>query len=331
MESRAHFALIGVFVLIAFTVFVGFIAWFSKAEFDQQYELYHVSFPGAVRGVNAGTEVRFNGLRFGEVTRLRLDRTASNTVIVEVRVNAGYPITTDSHAQLEPSGLTGLNYIQLFEGESGILMTESEQETPYVLPGRMSQIESFIDGGGSVITAAQNALGRINTVLTPEAIDDFHEILANLNQLTHNLSEVEIEPTVLNDALIAIEIAAKDVSLAAEAVDVAADDFDALVTGEVKVALNRAVVSMGELDKTINAFEGTANAFTGTAGDVSQLSVDFSDAVNRLSNSGITDLEETADMMRELVASLNRVVESVERDPVGFISGGVKETVELPE
>ena len=331
MESRAHFALIGVFVLIAFAFFIGFIAWFSKAEFDQQYELYHVSFPGAVRGVNAGTEVRFNGLRFGEVTRLRLDRTASNTVIVELRVNSGYPITTDSYAQLEPSGLTGLNYIQLFEGESGILMTDSDEEYPYVLPGRMSQIETFIDGGGSVITAAQNALGRINAVLTPDAIADFHDILANVNQLTKNLSEVEIEPGLLNSTLVAIEQAANDVSLAAEAVDVAADDFDALVTGEVKTALNRAVVSMGELDQTINAFEGTANAFTTTAKDASQLSVDFSDAINRLSNSGITDLEETADMMRELVESLNSVVESVEQDPVGFLSGGVKETVELPQ
>jgi len=331
MESRAHFALIGVFVLIAFSVFVGFIAWFSKAEFDQQYEFYNVTFPGAVRGVNAGTEVRFNGLRFGEVVDLRLDRSASNTVIVEVRVNSGYPITTDSYAQLEPSGLTGLNYIQLFEGDSGVLMTESDATSPYILPGRMSQIETFIDGGGSMIAAAQNALNRINTVLTTDAIDDFHGILANLNELTNNLSKVEIEPEILNNTLSGILVAADDVALAAQAVDVAADDFDLLVTGDIKVALSRAIVSMGELDKTINAFEGTANAFTVTANDVSRLSVDSSDAINRLSNSGITDLEETADMMRELVESLNRVVESVERDPVGFISGGKKQTVELPE
>ena len=331
MESRAHFALIGVFVMAAVIAVVGFIAWFSKAEFDQQFELYHVSFPGPVRGVDKGTEVRFNGLRFGEVARLRLDRSASNTVIVELRVNAGYPITTDSYAQLEPSGLTGLNYIQLFEGESGQLMIDSHQESPYVLPGRMSQIETFLDGGGSIITGAQSALGRVNAVLTPEAIQDFHDILSNVNTLTKNLSEVELDRDTVNRALKAFEVAANDVSLAAEAVDVAADDFDALVTGEVKTALGRAVISMGELDKTINAFEGTANAFTATAGDVSQLSVDFGDAINRLSNSGITDLEETADMLRELVSSLNRVVESVERDPVGFISGGNKETVELPQ
>lgn len=331
MESRAHFALIGAFVLIAVAIFIGFIAWFSKAEFDQQYELYHVSFPGPVRGVDAGTEVRFNGLRFGEVARLRLDPKAANTVIVELRVNAGFPITTDSYAQLEPSGLTGLNYIQIFEGESGQLMTKSEFKPPYNLPGRMSQIETFLDDGGSVIQGAQRAIARVNAVLTPEAIDDFHGILENLNVVTKKLSEAELEPDLLNRVLRSFEKAAIDVSDAADAVEVAGDDFDALVQTEVKVFLDRAILSMTELDQTLNAFEKTANAFEGTAGSATQVAVDVSDAINRLSNSGLTDLEETADMLRELVESLNRVVEDIEQNPVGFIGGETRETVELPQ
>ena len=89
MESRAHFALIGVFVMLSVIAMIGFIGWYSKAEFDQQYETYLVQFQGAVRGVNKGTEVRFNGLRFGEVVDLTLDPDEANTVIVKVRVTAG--------------------------------------------------------------------------------------------------------------------------------------------------------------------------------------------------------------------------------------------------
>jgi len=324
MESRAHFALIGVFVLLAVAAIIGFIAWFSKAEFDQQYELYEVSFPGPVRGVDSGTEVRFNGLRVGEVTKLRLDRRAANTVIVALRVTAGFPVTTDSYAQLEPSGLTGLNYIQIFEGESGVLMTESEFNSPYQLPGRMSQIETFLDDGGSVIQGAQRAIARVNAVLTPEAIQDFHEILENVNTLTKTLSEVEIEPGLLNRVLLSFEKAAKDVSLAADAVDIAADDFDILLKDDAKLLIDRALISMGEVDQTLNAFEGFA-------GQGTQVAVDLSDAINRLSNSGLTDLEETADMLRRLVESLNRVVEDIERNPAQFIAGKEIETVELPQ
>jgi phospholipid/cholesterol/gamma-HCH transport system substrate-binding protein len=324
MESRAHFALIGVFVLLAVAMIIGFIAWFSKAEFDQQYELYEVSFPGPVRGVNAGTEVRFNGLRLGEVTKLRLDPKATNTVLVDLRITAGYPVTTDSYAQLEPSGLTGLNYIQIFQGESGVLMTESEFTSPYSLPGRMSQIETFLDDGGSVIQGAQRAIARVNAVLTPDAIQDFHDILENINVLSKNLSETDIDTELVNEVLLSFKTAADDVSEAALAVDKAADDFDILVQDDVKVFLDRAIVSMTEVDETLNAFESFA-------GEGSQVAINMSDAINRLSNSGLTDLEETADMLRRLVESLNRVVDEIEQNPAQFIAGKEIEAVELPQ
>ena len=49
------------------------------------------------------------------------------------------------------------------------------------------------------------------------------------------------------------------------------DDFDLLVQEDVKVFLDRAIVSMGEVDQTLNAFEGTAN-------NASTVAVDLSDA-----------------------------------------------------
>ena len=324
MESRAHYALIGVFVMISVIAMIGFIGWYSKAEFDQQYEIYVVQFPGAVRGVNKGTEVRFNGLRFGEVIDLTLDDDAANTVNVKVRVTANYPITTDSYAQLEPSGLTGLNYIQIFEGETDELMVESGASSPYDLPGRMSQIETFLDDGGSVIVSAQKAIAGVNSVLTPDAINDFHQILSNVNVLTKNLSETNVESDLISGVLTSLKVAADDVSAAAQAVDVAADDFDVLVKEDMKVLFAAAIVSMTQLNQTLSAFEGTA-------GDASTVAVDLSDAINRLSNSGLTDLEETANLLLELVQNLNNVVEAVEQSPLEFISGETRETVELPQ
>ena len=148
--------------------------------------------------------------------------------------------------------------------------------------------------------------------------------MSNVDVLTNSLSESELEPDLVNRVLKLFVIAAEDVSEAALAVDVAADDFDVLVTKDIKIILDRALISMGELDQTMNAFEGTA-------GNASRVAVDVSDAINRLSNSGLTDLEETADMLRELVESLNNVIESIEQNPVGFIGGKTRETVELPQ
>ncbi|MEP6342265.1 MAG: MlaD family protein [Maricaulaceae bacterium] len=310
--------------MLSFIAMIGFIGWYSKAEFDQQYEFYDVRFSGPVRGVNKGTEVRFNGLRFGEVVDLTLDSEAANTVIVQLRVTANYPITTDSFAQLEPSGLTGLNYIQIFEGESNVLMAKSGATSPYSLPGRMSQIETFLDDGGSVIVGAQKAIARVNAVLTPEAINDFHETLSNINILTKKLSDSELDPELVNSVLKSFEIAADEVTKAANEVDTAAADFDKFVLEDLNIFLTRAAITMDELDQTLNAFEVTA-------GDASTVAIDLSDALNRISNSGLTDLEESASMVRDLVESLNRVIESLEQNPIEFISGEKRETVELPQ
>jgi len=65
MENKANFALIGLFVLLAFAMSLCFIVWLSGAKFDQKFDEYEVSFQGAVRGLSQGSEVRFNGLKVG--------------------------------------------------------------------------------------------------------------------------------------------------------------------------------------------------------------------------------------------------------------------------
>jgi len=182
----------------------------------------------------------------------------------------------------------------------------------------------LLGGGGSVIEAAQSALARVNTVMSEQGIADFHDILSNVNQITGNLRDLDIDPELVEKTLIAIEQAAKDVSTAALAVDVAAKDFDALVQNDVKSALARAEISMSELDKALGSI-GTAADGTG------DLITDGRDAINRLSNSGLTDMEETIDGIRRVVESLARVADSLEQNPTAFIAGTQKETVELPQ
>jgi len=115
MESKANYALVGVFVLAVLAAVLSFVLWFSNAQFDQQYDDYEVVFQGAVRGLSQGSEVRFNGLPVGEVTGLGLDANNSNAVIAKIQVQANTPVHIDSTAQLEPQGLRGLNYMKVFK------------------------------------------------------------------------------------------------------------------------------------------------------------------------------------------------------------------------
>jgi len=325
MENKAHYALIGTFVLIALFAVIAFVAWLSNAQLDQQFDEYEISFQGGVQGMSQGTEVRFNGLKVGDVTRLRIDPNDTNAVLVDIQVETDTPIDTKSIGRMEPLGLTGLNYIQIIPGGEGFpLIKELPGKGPYRLVGEASRIEVLLGGGGSVIEAAQSALARVNTVMSEQGIADFHDILSNISQITGNIRDLDVDPALIERTLVAIEQAAKDVSVAAMAVDVTAKDFDALVQNDVKSALARAEISMGELDKALGSI-GTAADGTG------DLITDGRDAINRLSNSGLTDMEETIDGIRRVVESLARVADSLEQNPTAFIAGTQKETVELPQ
>ena len=325
MENKAHYALIGTFVLLALFAVIGFVAWLSNAQLDQQFDEYEVSFQGGIQGMSQGSEVRFNGLKVGDVTRLRIDPNDTNAVLVDIQVEADTPIDTKSVGRMEPLGLTGLNYIQIIPGGAGFpLIKELPGKGPYRLVGEASRIDALLGGGGTVIEAAQSALARVNTVMSQDAIADFHDILSNINQITANLRDLDVDPELIERTLLAFEQAGKDVSAAALAVDVAADDFDALIQKDIKAILARSEISMGELDKALGSI-GTAADGTG------DLITDGRDAINRLSNSGLTDMEETIDGIRRVVESLARVADSLEQNPTAFLAGTEKETVELPQ
>jgi len=319
MESKAHYALIGTFVLLFLIAFVSFLAWFSNAQFDQQFDEYEVVFNGPVRGLSQGSEVRFNGLKVGDITGLRLDSQDSNSVIADIQVNS------KSYARLEPLGLTGLNYIQVFSGgENYPLLKDLPGKGPYRIRGEMSQLDSFLDEGGTVIEQASSALGRVNTAFDEEAIANLQGILSNVNTFTAKLAEAEINEDAIADVLTAFERAANRVAETAITVDVTAQDFDALVKDDVKPLMAQAEITLRNVDAALAEYEELAN-------DGSDLAIDARDAINRLSNSGVADLEETTDQLRRLIVTLNRVADGLERNPGQFLAGEERQTMELPQ
>lgn len=325
MENKAHYALIGFFVLMSFLAVVAFILWLSNAQLDQQFDDYEVSFNGPVRGLSQGSEVRFNGLKVGEVTRLSLDPGDANTVIADIQVEAQTPVDTKSYARLEPLGLTGLSYIQIFSGgEDFPLLNDLPGRGPKRIPGQMSQLDTFLDGGGSVIEDASAALKRVNAVLATDAIANFHKILKNIENITANIDTSELDMAEVNKAIIAIREAAEAITVTANDITQTSGSVNEVVQNDIKSLLAKAEESLVTID-------GAVGTIDGLAGGGSELVTDARDAINRLSNSGLTDLEETVDAIRRLVQTLGRVADSLEQNPAQFIVGTERETVELPQ
>jgi len=119
VETRANYALIGLFTLTVIAGAFGFVWWFAGSQSAGERASYRVVFSGSVSGLSTGSIVLFNGLRVGEVTDVSLLPEDPRRVVAVVQVAPTTPVRTDTRARLEYQGLTGVASVQLNGGEPG--------------------------------------------------------------------------------------------------------------------------------------------------------------------------------------------------------------------
>jgi len=321
MENKAHYALIGTFVLLAVMASVFFATWLSGRQFDQAYDEYTVAFTGPVRGLSKGSEVRLNGLIVGEVSKLSFDEGNPNLVFVTVQVIDGAPIFQDGFAQLEPLGLTGLNYVQIYPGTASLSMIDPEVER---LPGKMSQFDTLIEGGGNIIDGTSLAIQKVNILMNEQTIEDLQAILRNLNTMSENFKDADVDTKLIEDAIKAWEQAGKDTSLAAKSVQATSDELNEFIENDMAATFAKATTTIETANQTLQDFSTLAR-------DVSVTAQDIRDSINRLSSSGLADLEETTDALSELMITLSNIADQLERSPAQFLAGEEQEVMELPQ
>ena len=111
METRANYALIGAFVLMAVAAVVGFALWLGSSQFNRDYAIYDVVFPGPV-SLEEGSSVRYIGIKVGEVETVRIDRRDASMVRARLRGDRTTPVKSDSTAIIDFAGSTGVTFEQ---------------------------------------------------------------------------------------------------------------------------------------------------------------------------------------------------------------------------
>src|ERR1700724_736070 len=116
METRANYALIGVFTLAVIAAAFGFVLWFSGAEKPGGRTTYKIIFTGSISGLSEGGFVLFNGVRVGTITKIDLLQQDPSRVYALIEVDAKAPVRADTKARLEYTGLTGVASVALTGG-----------------------------------------------------------------------------------------------------------------------------------------------------------------------------------------------------------------------
>jgi len=180
METRARYALIGLFILAVIVASFGFVYWIENKGGFGKRDVYQVRFQSSVSGLLPGSAVLFNGLRVGEVTGLSLNAEAPQEVIATIGVERGTPIRADAEVTIQTQGITGGAAVTLRGGSASSPLVPSEE-------GAVPTLVAAPQAGQDWTEAAREAFQRVDQVLT-ENSEALHSAIDNINTFSDALA-----------------------------------------------------------------------------------------------------------------------------------------------
>lgn len=301
MERDAHYAAVGIATIALMAALAVFSIWLARLQFNNDYDVYDIVFYGPVRGLSEGGEVHFNGIRVGEVTDLNLDPKKGDQVIARIRVDAMTPVRVTSRAQLEPQGITGLNYIQITAGnpQSAILKEQYPANVVPVIQSQPSPIAELLSGSGTVLAQTVDALNRINRVLSDDNIRSFSTSLKNFESLS---TELEARKGMLEQ----LEQALTKANSAVAEFEALAVSSRAIVEGDGRAAV-----------ANINAAAEEARA---AVASINRTATNVEGPLNEFATTGLPQLQQSIQGLEDATRSLEGLIDEVRSSPRDFIS-----------
>ena len=126
MITKSQKVRLGVFLIVAAFLLVVALVVVSAPKFLEKRDQYYIEYVDvSVGGLDAGTPVKYHGIRVGRVEDVYVDPEDITKIKVMVSLRRGTPIKTDTEAVIGSIGITGLKYIELTGGTR-----EAEQVDP---------------------------------------------------------------------------------------------------------------------------------------------------------------------------------------------------------
>lgn len=180
METRARYALIGLFTVAVVLAGFAFVYWIQNAGGLGQRSVYRVRFDGSVSGLLVGSNVLFNGMRVGEVTALELDKKLPNIVMATLALDPATPIRTDSSIGMDFQGLTGAPVVVLSGGSP-------DAPAPASVDGLPPLLVAAPDAGKTLTQSATSTLKNFDKVMSDNA-EPLHTAVKNFSTFSDVLS-----------------------------------------------------------------------------------------------------------------------------------------------
>lgn len=284
METKANTIVIGIFAIGMIAAAFTFVIWLGQIQLSREYTTYEVHFRGSVSGLSVASDVRYNGIKVGDVKGIYLDDKDPNLVLVLLEVEANTPVKADTIAQMAFLGVTGVSFIELTGGSiDGIALVPKPGSNYAVIQSQRSAIQELMESAPNIVAQSNMLLLQGAKLLSDDNINRFTSILSDLEIVISSIAQREGEIG---------ELIAHAAATSAK-LDAMADDFPRMATEIINAA------------QSIDTFATGANA----------LLEDNKASITQFSSQGLGELNSLLAEARLTIATLERLAAEIEEDP----------------
>ena len=307
METRSNYILVGAVTLAMLAGLLIFTVWLAGLS-NRETECYDIYFSQGVGGLNKGSNVTFNGVPVGQISRISLLPERPEFIWVRIDVERDTPVLQGTTAEIHGVGFTGVSEIQLTGATRGSqpIQQVGPQGCP-VIPSSTSGLGALLNSAPELMERIQRLTERLTELLSDKNQNAISDILENVDKTTKVLADRAPE---LADAIKDTQVAVRNAGIAAERVGALADNTNKLVTEQGKPAAE-------DLRKAIASVQAAANNLDSMIGEARP-------GVQNFSKSTLPELNQLVRELRQLSESLRGVSQRVEEGGIGGALGPEK-------
>jgi phospholipid/cholesterol/gamma-HCH transport system substrate-binding protein len=328
MTPNRERVLVGLFVVVAATVLaVTTIAvWGGMGRSGISHRLY-LKFSG---GVQAGTAVRYGGLRVGTVQSVRVDPGDSTRIQVDIVVDRDAPIKTDSVARLSSLGLLSDYYVEISTGtpqsplaQSGSVL-RSEETTGLANIG--NTIEAMVPQANAALTklaldldSLQTVIRNANDLLNENNRANIGQALARANDLLSDSNRSQVADSLSNFNQLLAETRPK-ISTGLDNFNNAAEHLTPLIE-DLRKTSARADQTLASIDTMLAEDRPDLKASLSELREVLETSKATVDQLQGIVNQNTSNVYDILDNMRASAANIRSLTETIKRSPSSLVRG----------
>ena len=160
------------------------IIFFAANQLFEKSDTYYVHYKDvSVSGLEVGSPVKYLGIKIGVISDISIDPADVNAIDVELKVEEGTPIKSDTQADITTLGITGLKAIEINGGTNEARLLKDGGR---INAGNSSTAQ--ITGKANIIAEkTEKVINNLQVFTAPENMKNFSDAAMNINVLAKQL------------------------------------------------------------------------------------------------------------------------------------------------